>query len=100
MLAKSVSDAGWGMFLEKIAYKAESAGRDFFRVNPNGTTQLCSGCGAHCPKDLRRRVHSCSCGLELGRDHNAAINILRLGLSRQSVTCPDGESVLWEAALL
>lgn len=100
MLAKPVSDAGWGMFLDKIAYKAENAGRQFFRVNPNGTTQICSGCGSHCPKDLSQRVHSCSCGLKLGRDHNAAINILRLGLSRQSVTCPVGESVLWEAALL
>lgn len=100
MLAKSVNDAGWGMFLDKIAYKAASAGRQFFRVNPTGTTQMCSGCGSRCPKDLSQRVHSCSCGLTLGRDHNAAINILRLGLSRQSVTCPVGESVLWEAALL
>ena len=100
MLAKSVSDAGWWMFLGKIAYKAANAGRQFFRVSPSGTTQLCSGCGSHVPKDLSQRVHSCSCGLELGRDHNAALNTLRLGLSRQSVTCPVGESVLWEAALL
>src|SRR5205085_5077793 len=35
MLAKSVSDAGWGMFLDKIAYKAANAGRQFFRVKPN-----------------------------------------------------------------
>lgn len=100
MLAKSVHDAGWRMFIEKIAYKAANAGRHFFRVNPRGTTQICSGCGSHVPKDLSQRVHSCSCGLQLGRDHNAAINILRLGLSHQSVTCPVGESVLWEAALL
>jgi putative transposase len=87
-LAKSVADAGWGMFIDKIAYKAESAGRNFFRVNPSGTTQRCSGCGALVPKGLSQRVHSCSCGLQLGRDHNAAINIQGLGLSLQSVTCP------------
>jgi len=102
MLAKSVSDAGWGMFLEKIAYKAANAGRRFFRVNPNGTTQLCSNCGSHCPKDLSQRVHSCSCGLELGRDHNAALNILKLGLglSLNSVTYSDTSRVLLEAVAL
>jgi len=26
MLAKSVNDVGWGSFLNKLAYKAESAG--------------------------------------------------------------------------
>ncbi|HVB22979.1 MAG TPA: zinc ribbon domain-containing protein, partial [Ktedonobacteraceae bacterium] len=29
------------------------------------------------------RWHSCECGTELDRDHNAAINILRLGRSQQ-----------------
>jgi putative transposase len=29
---------------------------------------------------LADRVHSCSCGLVLDRDENAAINILSLGL--------------------
>jgi putative transposase len=88
MLAKSVNDAGWGMFLDKIAYKAANAGRQFFRVNPNGTTQTCSGCGSHVPKDLSQRVHQCpTCNLTTGRDENAAINILGLGLSLQSATC-------------
>lgn len=80
MLAKSVSDAGWSAFIQKIAYKAESADRQLIYVDPRGTSQVCSGCGSHAPKDLSQRVHSCSCGLILGRDHNAAINILNLGL--------------------
>jgi putative transposase len=98
-LAKQITDAGWGMFLDKIAYKAESAGRRFFRVNPSGTSQNCSGCGHKQVKSLSVRVHKCdSCGLELGRDHNAAINILRLGLSLAALTCPTGESVAAEKA--
>lgn len=77
MLAKSVNDAGWGMFLDKIADKAERAGRQFFRVNPSGTSQTCT-CGAHTPKQLSQRWHECSaCGLSAGRDHVSAQVILQ-----------------------
>jgi putative transposase len=93
MLAKSVSDAGWGMFLDKIAYKAEETGRRFMRVNPNGTSQRCV-CGADVPKKLSQRWHECkACGLSVGRDHASALEILRLGLSRQALTWPDAACV-------
>ena len=45
MLAKSIYDAGWGSFLNKLTYKAESAGRELVRVDPRGTSQTCL-CGA------------------------------------------------------
>jgi putative transposase len=94
MLAKSVQDAGWDMFLEKIAYKAEDAGRQFFRVNPSGTTQNCSGCGHKQVKSLAERTHVCDiCGLVLNRDHNAAINILRAGIVLAGLTWPNAASV-------
>jgi len=42
---------------------------------------MCSGCGILVAKDLSERVHVCPvCGLRLDRDHNAALNILTLGL--------------------
>src|SRR6266566_6994770 len=41
MLAKSVQDAGWGGFLQMLAYKAESAGRKLCAVDPRGTSQTC-----------------------------------------------------------
>ena len=50
-LAKSVQDAGWGGFLQMLAYKAESAGRQLFAVDPRGTSQTCV-CGAKVPKRL------------------------------------------------
>jgi putative transposase len=80
MLAKSVHDAGWGQFIAIVADKAAEAGRTLVKVNPAGTTQACSGCGEHVPKDLKDRWHSCACGLSMGRDLNAALNILRLAL--------------------
>jgi putative transposase len=81
ILAKSVHDAGWGILNRMIAYKAESAGRKFIEVDPKNTTQACGGCGVIVPKTLNERWHSCPhCGLEMDRDHNAAINILRKGV--------------------
>jgi putative transposase len=79
-LAKAISDAGWGLFLSVLRAKAASAGRVVVEVNPAGTSQTCSGCGAHVPKALKDRWHSCPyCDLSLHRDHNAAIRVLQVG---------------------
>lgn len=86
-LAKSISDASWGMFLSILKSKAESAGRWYQEVTPNGTSQECSSCGNTVKKSLTIRVHNCPhCGLSLDRDINAALNILqkaRTGPSRR-----------------
>jgi len=80
-LNKSIRDAGWGQFVRICEGKAESAGARVLKVNPKNTSQRCSQCGAMVPKDLEERWHSCpSCGAELDRDHNSALDILRLGL--------------------
>jgi len=98
MLARSVHDAAWGMFLDRLDEKAESAARQVVRVNPNGTTQRCSGCQTVVPKTLSLRWHDCpACGLSLSRDENAAREILRLGLSLDARTWPVAASVASEA---
>lgn len=69
MLAKSVHDAGWSGFFSKLRYKAESAGRQLVCVDPRGTSQRCSGCGAEVRKHLKDRWHTCSgCGFSVSRD--------------------------------
>jgi putative transposase len=45
-LAKSIADAGWGMFLIILAFKAANAGKRVVAVSPAFTSQACSGCGA------------------------------------------------------
>lgn len=81
MLAKSIHDAGWSQFISILSSKAECAGRTLVKVDPAGTTQRCSGCGVHVPKTLAQRTHNCPmCGLVLGRDRNAALNILHRAL--------------------
>jgi len=82
-LNKSIADVAWSQFFNFLNYKAEEAGnREIVKVNPRGTSQLCSQCGTLVPKELGDRVHHCiSCGFVTSRDHNAALNILKLGQS-------------------
>jgi len=91
-LAKSIHDAAWSGFFSALTYKAACAGRQFVAVNPAYTSQDCSACGHRQAKALSERTHHCPCcGLTLDRDHNAALNILRLGLQSlgiQSVEAP------------
>jgi putative transposase len=90
-LAKSISDASWAKFIEYVSYKAESAGKKVIFVNPRGTSQICSGCGIIVKKSLSVRVHKCPyCKLEIDRDVNAAINILRAGTAPGGATAVAG----------
>lgn len=93
-LAKQVLDASWSQFTTILQAKAECAGREFFAVDPRGTSQRCSGCDAVVPKALGVRVHDCPhCGLVEDRDVNAANNIKRLGQSRRGGEAAQGLAV-------
>ena len=84
-LSKSISDASWGIFLNILKGKAESAGRWYKEVSPQGTSQMCSNCGKIVNKSLAVRIHNCPfCGLSLDRDVNAALNILKLARTEPS----------------
>jgi putative transposase len=90
-LAKSISDVAWGAFLYMVMYKAAEAGKLAMGIHPQWTTQECSRCGSLVMKGLSQRWHACPvCGLELPRDHNSALNILRRGMELVSA---DGQSV-------
>ena len=82
-LNRSISDAGWGVFLTILHAKAESAGRTVIEVNPANTSRTCSRCG-HCSGDNRKTqaVFQCvECGHQAHADVNGAENILRAGLA-------------------
>jgi putative transposase len=84
-LAKSIADAGWSAFLAILTFKAVGAGKRVHAVTPAYTSQACSGCGVLVSKGLSVRWHRCpDCGASLHRDHNAALNILRLGQRQES----------------
>jgi putative transposase len=91
-LAKSISDASWGTFLQILDCKAAEAGKRVVKVPAAYTSQDCSVCGARVRKTLATRRHACvSCGLVLHRDHNAALNIKKAGarpVGMERVTSP------------
>ncbi|MGV0028516.1 RNA-guided endonuclease InsQ/TnpB family protein [Phormidesmis priestleyi] len=80
-LAKSIHDASWYQFLLWMEYFGKVFGKITIAVIPNGTSQECSRCGVVVKKGLSTRTHVCRCGCVLDRDHNAARNILRRGMS-------------------
>ena len=86
-VSKSISDAGWGMFRNMLAYKCEKQGGLLIKVEPQYTSQDCSTCGERIKKSLSIRTHICpKCGTILDRDYNTSLNILQKGLEHLVVT--------------
>ena len=81
-LSQSISDVGWGMFVDMCKYKAEWYGKNIIqlpRFEPS--TKICSHCGAtNHDLTLKDREWTCKCGTKHDRDINAAINIKNYGL--------------------
>lgn len=87
-ISKSVRDVAWSTFCLRLAFKAEEAGKRAVAVSPRSTSQVCSTCGVVVSKTLSVRWHSCpDCGASLDRDHNAAMNILRVGQTQDGQPC-------------
>ncbi|MGN5240467.1 RNA-guided endonuclease InsQ/TnpB family protein [Rhodococcus sp. SJ-3] len=93
-LAKSVHDAGWGMFTRLLEEKAARYGRVLVKVDRwFPSSQLCSACGrVDGSKPLSVREWTCrGCGVVHDRDVNAARNILAAGRAEGRNAC--GEMV-------
>ena len=89
-VARAISDAGWGQFVQIIREKAQRYERTVHSVSrwlPSSKT--CSTCG-HALQQLPLQVRSwtCpSCGVSHDRDHNAAKNILAAGRAERLNAC-------------
>jgi putative transposase len=84
-LAKSISDAAWSQFAQWLQYFGKVYGKIVVAVAPQYTSQNCSTCGNTVKKSPTVRTHICLCGTVLDRDHNAALNILALGLRQAGI---------------
>lgn len=79
---RALRDGALGELRRQVAYKSHWYGSDLVvadRWYPSSKT--CSGCGERKPSlRLDERTYTCTaCGLVIDRDHNAAINLARLG---------------------
>ena len=91
-LARSIADQKFSSILYQLSYKSEEEGVHFikaYRYLPS--SKICSSCGSKKDYlDLHQRTYRCdSCGLEIDRDLNAAINLAKYGMNH----VPDGH---WE----
>ncbi len=85
-LAGSIADCGFYEFKRQLEYKAKLYGCQLVvadRFYPS--SQLCSRCNHRQKMPLKQRVFRCErCGLELDRDLNAAINLVKWYKTTQS----------------
>lgn len=95
-LALSISDAGWGMFVEFCKYKAEWNGNNILHIPTfEPSTKVCSCCGSiNKTLTLANREWICAnCGIEHDRDINAAKVIKQYCLTKYSPDAIGGEPV-------
>ncbi|UII54214.1 transposase [Cytobacillus spongiae] len=78
---KSVADNGWGMFTSFLQYKLKEQGKQLIKIDKwFPSTQTCSHCGNTQLMPMNIRIYVCSCGLNLDRDYNSALNIKKEGI--------------------
>ncbi|WP_339134437.1 transposase [Streptomyces sp. f51] len=84
-LNRSISDAGWGVFLTILHAKAESAGREVIAVDPRNTSRTCPECGyvAAENRPTQEKFHCQNCDHQTHADTVGALNVLRAGLARR-----------------
>ena len=90
-LNRSITEQSWGIIISQLDYKTQWYGREFVKVDPRHTSQTCSGCGVVASGNRQDKIYNCgSCGLRIDADTNAALNILRHGLSATGVGMSPG----------
>lgn len=89
-LASAISDGGFYEFRRQLEYKTKWYGSQLVVIDRYfPSSKMCSCCG-NIKKDLKlsQRVYDCeNCGLSLGRDLNAAINIRNEAVSSIASVC-------------
>ncbi|WP_063036598.1 RNA-guided endonuclease TnpB family protein [Nocardia pseudovaccinii] len=80
-LNRALADASLARLRTMLDYKCRWYGAALVVADRwFASTQSCSSCGAKTKLPLAERLYCCgSCGLVIDRDHNAAINLARLG---------------------
>ena len=84
-LNRSIRDAGWGIFVDMLKYKADWHGKNIIHIGRfEPSSKTCSDCGwIHKEISLEEREWICKgCGVVHDRDVNAAKNIKAFALEK------------------
>ena len=79
----------WGLygFVQMLTYKCLLAGKVLIQIDERETSKTCSRCGHQQPMPLWQRTYRCgTCGLEMDRDENSAVNLRERFLARLVAT--------------
>jgi putative transposase len=87
-LSGTIHDMGFYEFRRQVEYKAEAAGtKVVFADRFFPSSKMCHACGfVRKELELSERVLWCRCGEIIDRDHNAALNLEKLGRRSPEVT--------------
>ncbi|WP_317175704.1 transposase [Halomontanus rarus] len=92
--ARNKAEVGWRDFITILKHHGRKNACHVVEVEPRGTTKEYAECGVETAKPLWVRQHSCpSCGFELDRDWNAALNVKSRGLDKLGVVHSEGTPV-------
>lgn len=99
-LNRSILDASPGELRRQLTYKCKDRGVEIIAVDRfYPSSQICSSCGSRTKKTLDQRIYDCSCGIQIDRDFNAAINILReaarIAQDDDTSSAPEGAEGKW-----
>ncbi|WP_139205867.1 zinc ribbon domain-containing protein, partial [Halobacillus alkaliphilus] len=68
-------------FKSFLKYKLNEQGKHLIKIDKwYPSTQTCSHCGNTKPMPMNIRTYTCSCGVNLDRDYNSALNIKKEGI--------------------
>lgn len=79
-------------FTQKLKYKSNLYGKDFYLIDESYTSKLCSCCNNKKSMPLSKRIYKCEyCGYEEDRDYNSARNILKRFLAQSELPVAKSE---------
>lgn len=72
-------------FVQFLTYKSKRIGKRVIEINESMTSKTCSNCGKIHNMPLDVRIMKCDCGINIDRDVNSSINIMKRYLSQNGL---------------
>ena len=88
---RTMLDMGWGRFREILQYKAGWLGREVVVLPRDVKTNItCHKCGKENPENKKKPQYVCECGVDVPRQLNTALLLVRLSRKRETTGADPG----------